>query len=82
MTIFFFPPFHPTDNQNKDVQQIEKYFSEISEGSSLKCDLNKANNIDEYLVIYINNLLDLNNIKTHLKIETIASSEEAAPELD
>ena len=45
--------------------------------------MNKAKNIEEYLTIYINNLLDLNNIKFHLKIETTAESNyDVVPELD
>ena len=44
--------------------------------------MNKAKNIEEYLTIYINNLLDLNKIKIQLKIETIASNYDVVPELD
>ena len=77
-----FPLFHPTDNPVEDAGKIKKYFNEISERSSLKSDLNKAKNIEEYLTIYINNLLDLNKIKIQLKIETIASNYDVVPELD
>ena len=45
--------------------------------------MDKAKNIEEYLTIYINNLLDLNNIKFHLKIETIAEPNyDVVPEFD